>query len=459
MTLESGPKNLEGGKIEAPRASQEMPGAEAHDDVARDDLSGQESEDRKEKDGAVKKKIDIPGVGEIEYTEKKIMFPEKIVQETGGVKGYVRKMVSWDELARFWGMQPEEFQKIIKGSLTSREKIRELNNYRKKKNEEAIEWRKKNPELAKKYPDWYEIYDNILADEELNEYPEQKMIDFYLEHHGILTIILKLTDGELIEKTLNHIVGGHQNYASREDVATKDCVLGKFGDARSLGFKYFRNVKFYGCDLATNQILSYEELFEKAGIDKDLLVKYNEMTLSDKEKQIFLEKIFNTKNVYFQQNRGISLTTPGELWRSSAMARDEQYSNWETCDIPYLKDIIIGFKKQSGNPVFKKYHEKVLPIMQDQAEKVKLTAHLDPRKWKKGYGTNDFNQALATLLSFDKPKYYRKVGIITGSSNEGKHPQIPIVLNHPDIPELRWCHADYAAIPTKNGYNIIEMIT
>ncbi len=39
------------------------------------------------------------------------------------------------------------------------------------------------------------------------------------------------------------------------------------------------------------------------------------------------------------------------------------------------------------------------------------------------------------------------------------HPVIPVILNNPNINELRWCHADFAYIPTKKGMNIIEMIT
>ena len=94
MTLEQ-PDNLEGKKDTTADTAAALPAAEAEH-------------------GAVKKKIDIPGVGEIEYTEKVIMFPEKIVQETGGVKGYVRKMVSWEELLRFWGMDKDEWGNLLR---------------------------------------------------------------------------------------------------------------------------------------------------------------------------------------------------------------------------------------------------------------------------------------------------------------------------------------------------------
>jgi hypothetical protein len=276
---------------------------------------------------------------------------------------------------------------------------------------------------------------------------------------GILDVILKLTDGNLIDKTFNHIVGGHLNYAPRRDALLKDCMLGKFGDPRNLKSDYFKDARFYGCDLATNRILSYEELFERAGVDKDLVTKYNERNLNDEDQQVFLEKVFAVKDVYFQQNRGVNLTKTGQLWSKAGTAKNKKYSDCGTCSIPSIDNIIISFKRRSGNPVFRKYREKVLSIMQSQVKEKDLISDLDPRKWKEGYGTDDFGQAMSTLLTFDAERVDQKWGIIWGSSDRGEHPQIPVVLNHPDIPELRWCHADYAAIPTKNGYNIIEMIT
>jgi hypothetical protein len=39
----------------------------------------------------------------------------------------------------------------------------------------------------------------------------------------------------------------------------------------------------------------------------------------------------------------------------------------------------------------------------------------------------------------------------------GNEAGIPIVINNPDIPELRWCHAQYAVIPTKGRMNFLRM--
>ena len=86
------------------------------------------NEVKEDEKGTVKKKIDILGVGEIEYTEKTVMFPEKIVQKTGGVKGYIRKMISWEELIRFWDLDESEWEKIKEGQVyDSREDLEEEN--------------------------------------------------------------------------------------------------------------------------------------------------------------------------------------------------------------------------------------------------------------------------------------------------------------------------------------------
>lgn len=35
------------------------------------------------------------------------------------------------------------------------------------------------------------------------------------------------------------------------------------------------------------------------------------------------------------------------------------------------------------------------------------------------------------------------------------HGTVPICIGHPNIPELRWCHAQYASIPTKTRLNFL----
>jgi hypothetical protein len=54
-------------------------------------------------------------------------------------------------------------------------------------------------------------------------------------------------------------------------------------------------------------------------------------------------------------------------------------------------------------------------------------------------------------MSFDSLRYLiegKKIMYHTG------HPCIPVV-RHPDIPELRWCHAEMAIVPTKKNLNVL----
>lgn len=122
--------------------------------------------------GAVKKKIKIPGFGEIEYTEKRVMFLEKTVQETGGVKGYIRKMISWEELLRFWGIDESEWEKIKAGQIYhSREEL-EKDNKR---------------FMAEKRPDL------LYGEETLNEHPKRESIEKFKQSQGVNAIALALT--------------------------------------------------------------------------------------------------------------------------------------------------------------------------------------------------------------------------------------------------------------------------
>jgi len=397
---------------------------------------------------AVKKKIDIPGVGEIEYTEKVVMFPEKIVQETGGVKGYVRKMVSWEELARFFGMQYKEFEKIIDDSLHSREWARKENNSRKKNNEEALEFRKNNPHLAGK--DGYKIYDNILTGEELKEYPEQKTIDFYLKSGGILTIISELTNKEFIKETFNHIVGGYGNISLKKTIS-KDCMFDKFLDLELKRDKVSQSVvsDFRAYDAKTNKMLE-----ESRTMDHEHLIKqYQDGTLS--------------KDIYLMKIDGINITDCGFLWRGQELEKnkvknaDFYSSDPHSQNTPLLQDIVVSFRPNTRNLILKQYCTDVLEIVRRGYPDLEFK----DIRWLPNVQCLAAMETMRLLASNDissEPKGPKMINFfksIRRTPDYHGHPYIPVVFNHPNIPELRWCHADYAAIPTKNGYNIIEMIT
>jgi hypothetical protein len=379
--------------------------------------------------GAVKKKIDIPGVGEIEYTEKRIMFPEKIVQETGGVKGYVRKMVSWKDLARFYGVKTEEMKKM--------------------KSEEMKRYNDLDPSML------MEGEEDLLPSKKL--LPSDEAKDKYGKVGGILPIISAMTNGEFVKETLNHIVGGHININS-EGIVSKDCMLDKFLD---LG-----NKKLSMYSLSHREFRAYDrrnkkELQEsKDGEVESLIKKYQKGGMSEE--------------VYFVTIDGLNVTNRGTLWQGQSFKNDtentysEDQSVWSrsrAMNTPFLYDIIVGFKPNTQNSVLKKYCQNVLKIkiIEEIYSRIEMDddfcVALDKIQCKAAMRTLEL---LKSNNDKNKHEDREKPFIISKEfvgPNDGNHPLIPIIINHPDIPELRWCHADYAAIPTKNGYNVLEMIT
>jgi hypothetical protein len=77
-----------------------------------ENLVEEEKQKRKIEQEPITKKIEIPGLGEIEYVERKVLFPEKYVEETGGVKGYIKKTITWEKLLKFWDIDKNEWEKI-----------------------------------------------------------------------------------------------------------------------------------------------------------------------------------------------------------------------------------------------------------------------------------------------------------------------------------------------------------
>lgn len=105
----------------------------------------------------------------------------------------------------------------------------------------------------------------------------------------------------------------------------------------------------------------------------------------------------------------------------------------------FRENIIFGF--QFENKIMKQYFSEIENIIQNS------TSNLIKERFK---------NKIAWFLDNNRKKLD---GIINYINPVGYHPVIPIVLNHPKGIRLRWCHANYAAIPTKNGYNVLEMIT
>lgn len=292
------------------------------------------------------KVAEIPGLGEISFFEKQVLFSNDVIKDTGGVKGYIRKLIQWDELTR-----------VLSKGKVSQDKILKIKNNKEPTAEEI------------------RVYSSPNVEDEVT--------------NNFLSIF---TDGNFPTKTANHVFAG---------------VYGSFDKPESLK-------KF----IIDRMLLQKIKLLERIKIQK---VDIHSGKIKDEFFQNENPNALNLtqKNVYYRTAySGLSLSKRGAFWSLST---------------PYQikKHIIFGFGLK--NKAF-----------QDYLEKTKL------------YVANEHGFS-------NVPNEYSSIEYLTGRKDDliksDQHPAIPIIVKHPDVPELRWCHADYASIPTKKGLNILEMIT
>ncbi|MBU4338793.1 hypothetical protein KKD57_04530 [Patescibacteria group bacterium] len=373
---------------------------------------GNVEEREKEKDNI--KKINIPGFKEIEYTEKVINFPKNIIEETGGVEGYVRKTISWNELLKFWDINDDDWGKMEKGhNLFSREDAEEENEINKNMGGSGI-----------------------YGENNLKELPSKKSVENFKRANGIELIIKELTNNEFIGQTLNHVINRGNTI--------KDETFGKNKMLEEIKITDYERIY----DTKTNKLLFAEETEKK-----------------EEKKEEMKNKIKKNNGTYSQSNFGFNLTNPEKFWRGYHF--EENYD----ADSPSVEHIVLGFKMDTHNTALRKYCEKVIELLGIQ-ERLKEENFISRDEY-----IHDI-QAKETIISLllpikergidntifpsnpsDKIKATAKHTVIFGHQDQGEHPRIPIVRNHPGIKNLKLCHADYALIPTKNGINILEMIT
>ena len=184
---------------------------------------------------------------------------------------------------------------------------------------------------------------------------------------------------------------------------------------------------------------------------------FPDFALSEEEKKLIIGKLEKCKNVYYYSSYGLNLTNQQEFWRGYHF-----HGKYNANGIS-PNNIVLGFKFDTRNSVLRDYCTKILNLVKEQKAR---KSEKDSYYYRKNSRDKDARSlAINTVKSLVEPMREWKgqkvsaTGRIGNSLERGEHPYLPIVVNHPNLPELRWCHADYAAIPTKNGYNIIEMIT
>tara|TARA_Y100000031_G_scaffold156908_1_gene214106 strand:- start:305 stop:1549 length:1245 start_codon:yes stop_codon:yes gene_type:complete len=386
-----------------------------------------------EKD-AKEKILEIPEIGEIKYFEKKVKFPERIVEETGEVKGYIRKTIPWEEIE----------EKIKKG-----------------KDEKSYERDHRTKNVLRAFTDdefptvTFNHCFNLMhgkvtkAEESLkqNKVLLQKLFNFKekkyeMESPSLYFVSVKENKLTPISKIINEF-----------PIQDKGNEL--FVDKKNklhLGYLYSNDPK-------------YKELTPMGSTDNEYFnFQVGKQCSSEIKKQLFTKDFYSITT----PSSGLSVSTRGLIWGGNT------------------ENVIFGFGGK--NKIFqnyiievKKIYDDLLPqIYEIESELLKDTIrreHTKPlspteveRKYKIELGLQklkknsfeDYHRYLLCNLhdigpEGEKEKSRGDSGALGGEYYS--HPRIPIVLNHPDIPELRWCYADYASIPTKKGLNIIKMIT
>ncbi len=360
------------------------------------------------------KTIEVPEVGRIEYYEHKVNFPEKIVEDTGGVQGYVRKTILWEELSKkLLQINSHGTKKLLK----TYDKIEEIKTKRGK-------IKRKIHDIITEEENRDELYTsaNKIENLETDLYETYKKAN--LRDENTMKTIETLTDDNFIKKTFNHRFSWTS--AVNRDKTMKYLVKDKL-----LLQKIFDQTKQkeYGKKCGDGGCVPYPRIKYTFNNQNQLI----DLTGNPEEES------------YSILPTALSTSPRGYVW-------ELDHKN----DVNIALNIVFGFGNK--NKAFhhyltkiKKLYDEILP----QIRKKEIMAC-------EGISHNEIltNRDISNYKDYIN-EYLGGVGVHyeIGSNSEYHHPIIPIISNHPDIPELRWCHADYASIPTKKGLNLIEMVS
>lgn len=382
-----------------------------------------------------------------EYKETYTEFPEYLIKETGGVKGYIRKQFDSMEDIK------EKIKEVYKD--TSLEEMEDFfvktnrrsemfeggyrGDYSKKKNIDDIRGQFIYLKTAKSINELYDLVTN-------NEFPKNTSLNFihtgYTKSTSETTMRHFKEDGLFLQKIFgenrmalksNSGRGMEMFFMNNGDNTIEQELHEEMPEYYQLlqkkegGQEGLELKKFFIEKPSKRDFIENEQLKEK----------FTEKSLSDVNEQLeffdsFLNQVKDPKG-----NLSLFMLGVAGLHCQNKDASGEDGLGWGS-PTRINDNIFSGFSIK--NKAFKEYLEKVKILLENLPEKTKEKM------------PSQINVSLKTVNYF----LYNEDHVY---SEHLEHPAIPIVQGYPNIPDLRWCHASYMSIPTKNGLNILEFIT
>ena len=390
---------------------------------------------------------------EIPYTEKTVNFPEHLVKETGGVKGYVRKEVEWNDYNRvlgsviniedlknfslldtqirsylFQGSAPgtSEGKEILEQNRRELETTNEINSVQSLRHFQRMISYAESVLYSGDYGSNIEVkakFKNKLGEEKWKELSETM-----LKAGELLRKIIDTLGDNFMDKTNVHAMQGVWSLPQKEaDEAFKQKMLLQsifdpveiehiFKDPESRRDVWYNIYSVQSPSDTLNESVELPKTAKNA----------NDYRMELKDKSIFL-----------LADRGLSVSNNG-FWSCDGR-EDDRLSSY--CQRPFF-----GFGKE--NKAYVNYLKACLSVI--ESIKLKIPAYHSRYKNPQWERLNVYTESIRDILSR---------GHSSATGGESPHPMIPIIIGHPDIPELKWCHSSYAYIPTKNGMNVCKMLS
>ncbi|MFA7252557.1 MAG: hypothetical protein WC027_01750 [Candidatus Paceibacterota bacterium] len=351
-------------------------------------------------------KVIINGI-EVTPKEKLVKFPERLIKETGGVEGYLRKELTWKEINDIFSqiLSINEIKEIIELYIENLDKNFSLD-------EDIVNFRKLNSiDSLESFDNYhtmiYFIRNNILKADHYVRYKNKSLDELEENIWKIISTLKNIIDilgNSFFKKENIHVMSlyhgpGFESFSDK--ILMQKIFDPEVGEAvRSDGTKDYGYTVF-------SSIGPNGEISEIDRIVSDDPGDYKKL-------QTYIED-----GNFLIHGFGLSVQKGG-IWN---LDRDKSspLSVFDNFNRP-----MFGFSE--GNATYNRYIESVKKLFDQQDGVLKK----------------------AVVASPDNPFYFK---------TNPPHPLIPIVISHPNIPDLRWCNSSHAYIPTKNGISVLKMIS